>query len=280
MSDAVITMTGVQTLDPPETRPLVYLDIEHNGTVYKWAIFVPPTETDLGDYLERTSDSLIADIDAKELAWQQLDPKTRTIPGPMGEDITVDIPKEEIVHPDIPDNYAKRRASYPSLADQIDALWKGDSTKEFQALQRKIFEVKDQYPVVKSADPLEDRKTSLKKKLALTRWLKETSGFSVNGMMIATDATSQTKLLAAFVLAQSTPGFTVNWKMQDGTFYTLDKTAISNIVAQVRAFVQSVFDWEAALVENIDSVSTVDQLVVFEDTVATEYSKVLEKISK
>jgi hypothetical protein len=279
MSDAVITVTGVQTLDPPETRPLVYLDIEHNGTVYKWAIFVPPTETNLGDYLERIGDSLVADIDAKELAWQNLTTKTRTVANPMGEDITVDIPKNEIVRPDIPDNYARRRSTYPPLVDQIGALWKGTGSKDFQEMQGKILEIKEQYPTMQSAVPLEDRKTSLKKKLALTRWIKETSGTELNGMMVATDATSQTKILAAYVLAQSIPGFTVNWKMQDGVFYTLDKNAIGAIVAEVRTFVQSVFDWESALVASIDAATAVEDLTPLENIIDTEYLQALNKLS-
>jgi hypothetical protein len=43
----------------------------------------------------------------------------------MGEVITVDIEKSEIVKPEIPDYYAKRRAEYPSIGDQLDAFWKG-----------------------------------------------------------------------------------------------------------------------------------------------------------
>jgi hypothetical protein len=56
----------------------------------------------------------------------------------------VDIDKSEVVRPDNPDYYAKRRAEYPSLADQLDAMWKGgEAAAEMTA---KIAEVKAKYP--------------------------------------------------------------------------------------------------------------------------------------
>jgi hypothetical protein len=56
----------------------------------------------------------------------------------------VPIEKSEIVRPDIPDYYAKRRAEYPPIGDQLDALWKGD---EAQAdMFDRIAAVKTKYP--------------------------------------------------------------------------------------------------------------------------------------
>jgi hypothetical protein len=61
-----------------------------------------------------------------------------------GEAKTVPIEKSEIVRPDMPDYYAKRRAEYPSLGDQLDALWKGGPAQV--AMQEKIAAVKAKYP--------------------------------------------------------------------------------------------------------------------------------------
>jgi hypothetical protein len=61
-----------------------------------------------------------------------------------GEPRTVDIDKSEVVRPDNPDYYALRRAEYPSLADQLDAMWKGGEAAT--AMTAKIAEVKSKYP--------------------------------------------------------------------------------------------------------------------------------------
>lgn len=143
---AKFNLTGVQTMDAPETRPLVHLEIEHNDTVYNWSIFVPPDVSDLGAYLTSISDVITSDIDAKEAQWAALSPKTRVLEDPTGSTVTVPISKEEIVHPDTPDYYALRRNSYPSIGDQLGALWKGVNSEEFLAMQDRIQQVKNMYP--------------------------------------------------------------------------------------------------------------------------------------
>ena len=42
------------------------------------------------------------------------------------------------------DYAAKRRDSYPPIAEQLDALWKGG--EQLEAMRIKILEVKDKYP--------------------------------------------------------------------------------------------------------------------------------------
>lgn len=54
--------------------------------------------------------------------------------------------KGEIVCPDIPDYYAKRRSEYPPLADQLDAFWKGEASQDYQNMLAKIQAVKNKYP--------------------------------------------------------------------------------------------------------------------------------------
>jgi hypothetical protein len=139
----MISLEGIASNLANEERGLAYLKVEHNGQTYDWQLFIPPG-ADLSAYIASKEAAIKADIDAKEAAWAALTPKTREIPDPMGGTTVVDIDKSEIVRPDIPDYYAKRRAEYPSLGDQLDALWKGgDAATEMAA---KIAAVKAKYP--------------------------------------------------------------------------------------------------------------------------------------
>ena len=139
-----ISLEGLMSPGGDETRALALLKVDHNGLTYDWQAFVPPN-TDLTTFIAQSETAIKAQIDAKEAAWAALTPKTREVTDPItGETTTVPIEKSEIVRPDIPDYYAKRRAEYPSLGDQLDALWKGgDAQTNMQAL---IAAVKAKYP--------------------------------------------------------------------------------------------------------------------------------------
>ena len=139
-----ISLEGLMSPGGDETRALAMLKVDHNGLTYDWQAFVPPN-TDLTTFIVQSESAIKAQIDVKEAAWATLTPKTREITDPLtGETKTVPIEKSEIVRPDIPDYYAKRRAEYPSLGDQLDALWKGgDAQTNMQAL---IAAVKAKYP--------------------------------------------------------------------------------------------------------------------------------------
>ena len=140
----MISLEGIASNLENEERGLAYLKVVHNGQTYDWQIFIPPG-ADLSAYISSQEAAIEADIDAKEAAWAALTPKTREIPDPFGGSPTVvDIDKSEIVRPDIPDYYAKRRAEYPSLGDQLDALWKGGDAAA--AMKNKIAEIKAKYP--------------------------------------------------------------------------------------------------------------------------------------
>ena len=81
----------------------------------------------------------------EELLEAALTPKTREVTDPLtGQTTTVDIDKSEVVRPEIPDYYAKRRAEYPTLGDQMDEQWKGGDAAE--AMHQKILAVKAKYP--------------------------------------------------------------------------------------------------------------------------------------
>lgn len=139
-----VALTGLQSGITGEERALANLQVEHNGQTYDWQVYVPP-ETDLGAFINASAVRVGAEIDAKEAEWAALNPKTRDIVDPMtGGTTTVPIDKSEIVRPDIPDYYAKRRAEYPPLGEQMDAMWKGGDA--MTAMQAKIQAIKQKYP--------------------------------------------------------------------------------------------------------------------------------------
>jgi hypothetical protein len=132
---------------PDENRALAYIEVQHNDNIYNWQIFIPPNVENIDQFLQSAQQSILNDIDLKELAWIELEPKTRSFPDPMtGETTEVPISKEEIVKPSIPDYYALRRNEYPSLGDQLDAMWKGTTSQAFLDMQDKIALVKAKYP--------------------------------------------------------------------------------------------------------------------------------------
>jgi hypothetical protein len=142
----MITLTGIQSLQPPEDRALAYLEVQHQNNTYQWQVFVPHTVTDLNEFLQSIEAKVLADIDAREAEWQALEPKTREITDPFGNTQVVPIDRSEIVRPQIPDYYALRRAEYPPIGDQLDAVWKGPDSPEFALVQQKIQAVKLKYP--------------------------------------------------------------------------------------------------------------------------------------
>lgn len=137
----MISLEGLQSGVAGEDRAIAILKVEHNSQTYDWMTFVPP-DTDLATYIAASEARIKAEIDAKEALWAA-SPKMREVEGINGTE-TVAIDKSEIVCADNPDYYAKRRAEYPALGDQLDAVWKGDDA--MAAMAAKIAAVKAKYP--------------------------------------------------------------------------------------------------------------------------------------
>jgi hypothetical protein len=137
----MISLEGLQSGVTGEDRAIAILKVEHNSLTYDWTTFVPP-DADLATYIAASEGRVKVEIDAKEALWAA-SPKTREIEGINGTE-TVAIDKSEVVRADNPDYYASRRAEYPSLADQLDAMWKGADA--MTAMAAKIAAVKAKYP--------------------------------------------------------------------------------------------------------------------------------------
>jgi len=145
LSGSQVSLGGLMSGVANEERALAILQVTHNGQTYEWQAFVPPNTDDLGQFVAEITPRVLAEIDAKEAQWEALDPKTKTVEDVLsGETTVVDIPKTEIVRPDIPDYYAKRRAEYPPFAEQLDAVWKGGQAQT--DMLAKIQAVKQKYP--------------------------------------------------------------------------------------------------------------------------------------
>ena len=78
-------------------RDILYLDVEYNGNRYDWQMYIPVGQN-IDEFVASNTARIQAQIDAKEAQWAALTPKTRTIIGPAGQEITIDIQKEEIVN--------------------------------------------------------------------------------------------------------------------------------------------------------------------------------------
>lgn len=141
----VVNCTGLQTPGGKEDRDIAYLSVQYNENTYDWLLYVP-LGVNLGEYIEQNIPKIQADIDAKETAWNNLDPKTRTTTDPItNEEIIIDIRKSEIVKPDFPDYFAKRRDEYPDFRMYLDGVVKNDQ-EQIQAYIDACNAVKAKYP--------------------------------------------------------------------------------------------------------------------------------------
>ena len=128
----MISLEGLQSGVTGEDRAIAILKVEHNGLTYDWMTFVPP-DADLATYIAASEGRVKAEIDAKEASWAAIDSATQAT-----------LVKSDIVRADNPDYYASRRAEYPTLADQLDAMWKGSDA--MTAMAAKIAAIKAKYP--------------------------------------------------------------------------------------------------------------------------------------
>lgn len=96
-----------------------------------------------------------------------------------------------------------------------------------------------------------DIKQSLQLYTAEKRWQKETGGFELNGMHIATDDRSKLMLSGVRVAAEADPDFTTQWKAADGAFVSLSAPQLVAISNAVLAHVSMCFALEAQVLSQI-----------------------------
>ena len=86
--------------------------------------------------------------------------------------------------------------------------------------------------------------------IAARRFQVETGGVTVEGVQINTDRDSQSLLTGAAFAASLDPGYHIKWKAATG-FVDLSAQQIIGVASAVRAFVQSCFDRESELLNEV-----------------------------
>jgi len=109
--------------------------------IYKWAMYIPTlTNTTLGEYLTQHADEYEQDILRKESIWAQ-SPHTREVQDMFGTGTTtVDIPKEEIVKPTIPDFEEIAAEIGLTNSKMLMSLWNED---EYLSKRLSYYETRD-----------------------------------------------------------------------------------------------------------------------------------------
>jgi hypothetical protein len=123
----MIIYKDLQCLNQPTStnRQLIGVEIELNGNTYNWIVYAPLVSGEgITNYLDQISNIVEGDILRKEGVWVNY-PKTEEITDPFtGETQTVDVPKDRVVHPTIPDylEAAKMEASQEQLNSILEEL--------------------------------------------------------------------------------------------------------------------------------------------------------------
>lgn len=133
-----------------DERALAILDVYYSGSLYQWERFIPHNKS-LDEFVTESSSSIYTEIQQKLDDWETLDPKTKLVKDYNEETnnfdlIEIPINFEEIVKAEIPDYYHKRKLEYPSIGDQLDALWKGLDSEEFSQMKQLIEQIKQNNP--------------------------------------------------------------------------------------------------------------------------------------
>jgi predicted secreted protein len=114
------------------------------------------------------------------------------------------------------------------------------------------------------ANTLAELKEAALKAVADRRWRAEIGGMSVNGSPVATDERSQAKLVGACLAATLDADYSVQWKLGNGDFVTLDHDQIIAIAQAARAHVQACFDHEATLAGAIEAAANEQALAAID----------------
>jgi hypothetical protein len=124
----MIELAGIESNLLNDERMKVNIDVIIDGVAYKWFVLLL-SETDFNAYLSANEQAIKTKVRAKIYEWENGD---RSIP------IT------EYVQPEYPDYWVHRKLEYPSMGQQLDALWKGG--QDAAAMKQAVQDVKDKYP--------------------------------------------------------------------------------------------------------------------------------------
>lgn len=113
--------------------------------------------------------------------------------------------------------------------------------------------------------PIESARFNFKQQAADERYKKEVAGTTLN--IQNTEVTIDTSRDGRNIFVQKyslmTENETVNWKFPQG-WLTLTKSELGSVVAAGAAYIQSTFDWEKTINDQIDAAETKEQLLAIE----------------
>jgi hypothetical protein len=81
-------------------------------------------------------------------------------------------------------------------------------------------------------------------KIANKRWIKESSGYEYKSHTFKTDEYSQSKIMAAYIIAKDDQNYTVNWKTDNG-YILMTSQDIINLFMEIKVYIQELFEKEA-----------------------------------
>lgn len=148
---------------------------------------------------------------------------------------------------------------YMNSANGREAIKKDFSDNP--AILKRVFTVWGKEPTMQDGhEPtLDELKAQKKTEIAAARYEVETSGTTVNGVLIDTGRDSQALITSAALAAVIDSSYSLNWKTDAG-FIHLSAPEIIAVAQAVRAHVQACFDREGELVALVDAAKTVEDL--------------------
>lgn len=114
--------------------------------------------------------------------------------------------------------------------------------------------------VAAPVDTLATAKTMKLAQIAMWRYNKETQGILVDGRSIATSREAQAQLAAVYAQLSSGAAISVDWKLADNTWTTLNTAQVSAILVAVTEHVQSCFSAEKELATLVAEATTVEEV--------------------
>lgn len=112
--------------------------------------------------------------------------------------------------------------------------------------------------------PLELVKITVKADIAAKRYSKENEGIKIiiQDMEVTLDTSREIRNVYFQKLALLNDGETLNWKFPEG-WVEINKQELTSMARAVMDYVQSVFDWELAAIEEVDAAEYARDLTKF-----------------
>lgn len=100
-------------------------------------------------------------------------------------------------------------------------------------------------------------------RIANKRWIKESSGYKFKDHIFKTDEYSQSKIMAAYIIAKDDQDYTVNWKTDNG-YILLNSQDIIDLFIEIKNFIQGLFETEAMFRLEVMSLDNYDLQTIAE----------------